>query len=160
MKEINEEELKFVAKSYKEGRLNIDNAWKKYSKQFQTVSNKSYRRIVTAASITLIAGIALACGLLAGYHYGVFPTGNKSVNTIENNMANAPQSHVQTDSLVLFRFENEPINIVLKEISNHFGTELYANDTTKNVTGEFEVQSVEDAINILENTLNIKIGKK
>ena len=59
----------------------------------------------------------------------------------------------------VFRFNNAPVNTALKDISNYYDVPLKASDTTKNISGEFESHNVDEAIDLLQATLNIKIEK-
>ena len=66
----------------------------------------------------------------------------------------------ECDTTDVFRFDHTPINEVLNELSRHYNTKLTTNDTTKSVSGEIEAAKVEDAIEVLETTLGVKIERK
>lgn len=57
----------------------------------------------------------------------------------------------------IFRFNNTPINVVLKEISEYYHVTLTANDSTKRLSGDFEVSDLRGVIELLEQALNLKI---
>ncbi|MDD6854101.1 MAG: FecR domain-containing protein [Prevotella sp.] len=59
----------------------------------------------------------------------------------------------------VFIFNNTPVRKALRDISKCYGVSLSANDESKSITGEFKVDSLEQAIEILEKTLDIKIVK-
>lgn len=153
MKEINEDELRFVARHYRNGRLDTDKAWK----QFQSLrggEKLSGRRLwAVAASIALAVGIALACVVIGNnYHKGQSQPSETTVGTDVR-----PQL---TDSLKVFRFHNEPIGVVLRELSAYYGRTFVTEDTTRRVTGEIQADSPETAVDILEQILGIKIEEE
>lgn len=49
---------------------------------------------------------------------------------------------------------------VLDCLSCHYHKQLSVDDTTKSVSGEIEATKVEDAIEVLETTLGVKIETK
>ncbi len=74
MKKINDDELHFVVKHYKENRLNADAAWIKLklktgNKQTRTL----WKSVSVAASVLLIASIAIACIVFGYNHYKSVP---------------------------------------------------------------------------------------
>ena len=62
-------------------------------------------------------------------------------------------------AVAVFHFHGTPINEVLGKLSRHYSVQLSASDTTKRVSGEIEAASADDAIEVLETTLDIKINK-
>jgi transmembrane sensor len=58
-----------------------------------------------------------------------------------------------------FVYDNTPLTVVLKELSDYFHTELSANDESKLLSAEFDADSLEDIIEIIEHTLEIKINR-
>ena len=116
---------------------------------------KHYKpKIAVAASIILAVGIAVAAGII-GYHNYMLPQKPIPVDT-----AYVIEDYEESDTTDVFRFDHTPINKVLGELSRYYNTNLYASDTTKSVTGEIEASKVEDAIEVLETTLGIKIERK
>ena len=61
--------------------------------------------------------------------------------------------------MAVFHFDDTPINEVLGKLSRYYDVQLSASDTTKRVSGEIEAASADDAIEVLETTLDIKINK-
>lgn len=116
---------------------------------------KHYKpKIAVAASIILAVGIAVAAGII-GYHNYMLPQKPIPVDT-----AYVIEDYEESDTTDVFRFDHTPINKVLGELSRYYNTNLYASDTTKSVTGEIEASKVEDAIDVLETTLGIKIERR
>lgn len=158
MKKINDDELHFVVKHYKENRLNADAAWIKLklktgNKQTRTL----WKSVSVAASVLLIASIAIACIVIGYNHY-------KSVPQQPNNqiipVADTLYINENTDSIKVFKFNGESIGKVLKELSTYYGKNLSTADSTKVLSGEIEATSCEDAVSIIEGTLDIKIVVK
>ena len=158
MKKINDDELHFVVKHYKENRLNADAAWIKLklktgNKQTRTL----WKSVSVAASVLLIASIAIACIVIGYNHY-------KSVPQQPNNqiipVADTLYITENTDSIKVLKFNGESIGKVLKELSTYYGKNLSTADSTKVLSGEIEATSCEDAVSIIEGTLDIKIVVK
>ncbi len=154
MKTINENELLFVAKHYQAGKLNTEVAWKQCRKQLTKDTTYIHKIIAFAASFALIVSIVFAALFLSRKSYpeapNTIPTTNDSV-TLKTPTKNTTK---------VFHFQHEPINEALYEISVYYGCTLWTNDTTKQVSGEIQADSLEAVIDALEQTLSIKIEKQ
>ncbi len=148
MKHVNEDELQFVAKHYKEGRLNKYVAWKKVQQRKGKRLHSDWRRYAVAASVLLVASIALG-GVWWMYKYEM----HESQNVM-------PLQEKKADSAKVFYYDKMPVNNVLKDLSDYYGVMLVASDTTKCVSGELEASSLDEMIDILEKTIDIDIKKK
>lgn len=158
MNKINDDELQFVAKHYKQNCLNTNRAWKRFKRINGTQQHSSRRKIAVAASITLAVGFAVAAGII-GYHNYMLP--QKPIqDKVWADSAITIYEYEECDTTDVFRFDHTPINEVLNELSRHYNTKLTTNDTTKSVSGEIEAAKVEDAIEVLETTLGVKIERK
>ena len=108
-----------------------------------------------AASIVAAVGIAVAAGIF-GYRNYMLP--RKSMPTvIPADTTTTIHEESKSDTTDVFRFDHTPINQVLDDLSRHYNRQLTASDTTKSVSGEIEAASVEDAVNVLETALGVKI---
>lgn len=148
MKNVHEDELQFVAKHYKEGRLNKEAAWEKLQQRVGKRRHIEWRRYAVAASVVLVAGMAIG-GVAWVYNQG------NSVSAIEE-----PVLKSQLDSTKVFYYDKMPVNNVLKDLSSYYGVTLVASDTTKCVSGELEASGLDEMIDILEKTIDIEIEKK
>lgn len=159
MKENKDDELQFVVDNYKEGHKNSDTAWKEFLGMSGFSARTSGRRWLAAACITFAAIMAVAATVFIS-NRGNLKTTAPSVNK-ENVVSDSlTKDSVQVkDSVKVFRFDNTPVNSALKDISDYYGVQLEANDTTKDISGEFEVHDVDEAIDLIQATLNIKIEK-
>lgn len=160
MKENKDDELQFVVDHYKEGHKNSDTAWKEFLGLSGLSVKTSNKRWLVAACITFAAIMAVAATVFIVHRGTIKPTA-PSVNTEKVVTDSLKEDSVQVkDSVKVFRFDNTPVNLALKDISDYYGITLEASDTTKNISGEFEAKDINEAISLLEATLNIKIKKK
>lgn len=167
MKEINEDELQFVARHYEEKALDTDRAWKRFrmltgqnthriSASTRRIS-ASTRRIAASVSIALIVGASLACGVWYARHWNASPT----TPEVQTTTANMPFRYLQPagDSIIL-KYDNAPIEDVLSELSAYYGREVVLQDASekgRRIAGEIEATSLEEVVEILEATLDIEI---
>lgn len=160
MKENKDDELQFVVDHYKEGHKNSNSAWKEFLGLSGLSGKTSNKRWLVAACITFAAIMAVAATVFIVHRGTIKPTA-PSVNTEKVVTDSLKEDSVQVkDSVKVFRFDNTPVNLALKDISDYYGITLEASDTTKNISGEFEAKDINEAISLLEATLNIKIKKK
>ena len=158
MKKINDDELNFVVKHYKENRLDKDTAWKKLKQHTGKMQTQSiWKGISVAASILLITGIAIVCIVVSYNHFKSAP---EQPDSIVEQTADTIKTIVKSDSIKVFKFNEEPVGNVLRELSNYYGKALSSADSTKKLSGEIEATSCEDAVSIIESTLDIKIVVK
>lgn len=153
MKNINEEELQFVAKHYKQNSLDADSAWKRFVKRTGYKSTDKYRRIAVAASVCVVFGIAIAGGIWYANTIETTP----SVTVPVSPEYRFIKKHGKT---VILKYDNEPIGNVLKELSAYYGKQISTSDSTRRISGEIEAASMEEIVEILEVTLNISIEVK
>lgn len=59
-----------------------------------------------------------------------------------------------------FIYRNTPIDEVLKELSFYYGTQLYASEHERTITGEFKTDDLGEIIALIEKTLDIRIIQK
>ncbi len=158
MNENNEKELEFVIKNYRQGRLNTEKAWTKFSEISGIAKReKKWEKYSVAASLTFFICATMACVII----FTETPSGvhqNKGKTEAVHHKQNVHSKKAMGTKV--FTFDNTPVNIALKEISDYYGCELTTEDSTKCVSGEIESTSPDDAIAVLEATLNIKVTKK
>lgn len=158
MNENNEKELKFVVKNYRQGRLNTEKAWTKFS-EISGIANreKKWRRYSVAVSLTFFICAAMACIVIFKEIPSKVQQNKEKTETVRHKQDVNSEKAKRTK---VFSFDNTPIKVALKEISDYYGCELTTEDSTKCVSGEIESTSPDDAIAVLEATLNIKITRK
>lgn len=159
MKENKDNELQFVVDNYKEGHKDSDTAWKEFLGLAGLYARSSGRRWLAAACITFAAIMAVAATVFIA-NRGNETTATPSVKTEKVVTDSLKEDSIQVkDSVKVFRFDKTPVNSALKDISDYYGVQLEANDTTKDISGEFEAHDVDEAIDLIQATLNIKIEK-
>ena len=149
----NKDEMDFVMNHYHENRLNEDRAWKRISEHDISLQGTRKRKTWAVAScLVLTVGFSTAYAIYTHTRHQTAPLDEPTKK--EN--VKSPARSLQ-DSTVIFKFEDEPTQDVLHRISLTYGKQVTTTDTTQRVSGEMEVQSLEDAVRILENTLHVEI---
>lgn len=59
-----------------------------------------------------------------------------------------------------FHFDNTPIDEVLADLTRHYDIPLSCTNHTKRLSGDFDAEALDHVLNIIEQTLNIKIRKE
>ena len=59
-----------------------------------------------------------------------------------------------------FHFDNTPLREVLDELSNYYGVTLTADQEDKRLTGDFEADSLDMTIRLIEEVLDITISRE
>lgn len=154
VKDIDNAALEFVVVHYQEGHLNIDVAWHSFKTQTGRYGRRDYRHVASVV-LGVIFLSAAACGI---YFNSRIPqsTGTSDVSCKADSV-----DERSVESVKIFRYDNCPINKVLKDVSDYYGVHLSTNDSTKNVSGEIEmVSSVDEVVDMLERTMKITIVRK
>lgn len=166
MKEINDDELQFVARHYKEDALNTDRAWQTLrnsvpassaSNQLQHRLGTGTRRIAASVSIALIVGASVACGFWYAHRWNAQPAAPEAPTAT----VNTPYRYLQpAEESIVLKYDNAPIEDVLGELSTYYGREVVLKDVSasgRHISGEIEATSLEEVKEILEATLDIEI---
>ena len=139
MKENNNDELQFVVNQYKERHKNSDTAWNEFLGLSGLSTRTSSRRWLAAACIALAAIIAVAATIFIANRSKITPK-TPSANKEKMVTDTLTKDSVQVkDSVKIFRFDNTPVNSALKDISNFYGVQLEASDTTKIYRGSLRL---------------------
>lgn len=154
---INDDELQFVLDHYKPGCLDTERAWQRLQ-DTPGMRRHARRRFAVAMAWAAAFGLAAAAGI-TGYSVYMLspdhaPHGNVAVPI------RSDSTQCDADTTDIFYFDNTPVNEALGAISQQYGVQLSASDTTKRVSGEIEASTVDEAIGLLETTVGIKITKK
>ena len=156
MKNTDDKSLKFVVNHYKEGRLNKNKAFNRFCNLtgYSKVSAVP-KFLKIAAAIFIVATIVFAAGY-RHFHFNL-PVKPQKQQADSLTKEKTGSERVRT---VVFHFNQTPVNAALKEIGYHYHTSLEASDSTRKVTGTIEVSSLDEAVDILDNTLNITIRRR
>lgn len=155
MNQINEEEIKFVTKHYKENALDTDKAWKTFAKKTGYKSANRYSRTAVAAAACLVFGVAIGSGIWYANMYS-------SNDTTTTEASTKPEYRFikKSGKNIILKYDNESIGNVLKELSSYYGKQITSDDNDRHISGEIEASSMDEIIEILELTLNINIEVK
>lgn len=154
MKEINDDELQFVARHYEEDAFDTERALR--SVRQRSGHSMPIRRIAATVGITLIVGASLACG----FWYSRRQAAVLDAPEAPAASVNAPYRYLQTkDESVVLKYDNAPIADVLGELSAYYGCALVLQDsaTDRCISGEIEATTLEEVVEILEATLDVHI---
>lgn len=158
MNEMREEELRFVAKHYREDRLDTRKAWRRLLMSQGRQPGNRRKWVAVAASIALAIGIAVACVLVNTPRPMLPPavSPKDSVKVGPDSVATKPSA----DSIRVFHFQDEPVMQALEEVGQYYGKVLSASDTAKHVSGDIQAGTLEETVDILEQTLGVNITVK
>lgn len=156
MNEINEKDLVFVARHYESGKLNVENAWQRYRMRTgrgrKTVPH--YKAIAASVALVLGLSVALAFNWTAIFH----PVHTEQPQPETTEVAETTTPLIEKkDSTVVLKYYNEPIGKILAELSSYYGKTITTDHPDRRVSGELEASSLDEIIDVLEMTLNIKI---
>lgn len=160
MKEINDDELRFVARHYEEDALDAERALRtvrqrtgRGAARFSTF----FRRIAASVGIMLIVGASLACGFWYVRRQATLLEGPEAPTS----SVNAPYRFLQTkDESIVLKYDNAPIEDVLGELSTYYDRRIVlqsASASGRHISGEIEATSLEEVVEILEATLDVEI---
>lgn len=167
MKNINEDELQFVARHYEENALNADSAWQRFrsitGRKMHSISaptrrlSISTRRVAASVSIALIVGGSVACG----FWYSRQQAALLDTPTTAPTAVNASYRYLQpNEESIILKYNDAPIEEVLSELSSYYGRTIVlqsASASGRQISGEIEATSLEEVVEILEATLDVEI---
>ena len=146
----------FVLRHYQHGKLDTQQALRNVRERLhQEESHPQKSRIVPlwqrlryyAAAVTLVLVIVSA--------YAIYRNAAKQQPTTTEQVT-GPQRPAPSVPKT-FHFDNTPINQVLAELNAYYGLQLSASDTTKHLSGDFEAESPEMLVGMIEHTLGVEI---
>lgn len=143
---------KFVLKHYQAGKLDTQHALRTVKERLHTSHATLHTSRSTIHTPRRYAAIFTLSIIMVGA-YAVYTNIRHDANTTPH----TPHSTLHTPQPQAFHFDDTPINEVLSELNKAYGTNLQTNDTTKHLTGDFEAESPELLVSIIEQTLGIKI---
>lgn len=158
MKEINEDELKFVAHHYEEDALDADRAWRRFQQRagIPLTRRTTFRRIAASVGILFIVSASIACGFWYARRQAVLLDTPEQMPTAT---ATTPYRYLQpTDESLVLKYDNAPIGDVLSELTAYYGRELVLKgEADRRISGEIEATSLEEVVEILNATLDVEI---
>ena len=157
MNHLNDKDLDFVARHYKEDALSPGQAWQTFTRRTgYKPSRSTSRRWIAAACVAAVFTTAIA-GALWLSHQSNPPSTTTAVTTP---LPSAPDYRIlqQKTGGIILRYNKEEIGNVLKELSTYYGKTLSTTEPERRISGEIEATSLEEVVEILESTLNIHIS--
>lgn len=125
-----------------------------FARVFHISRSTSEASVHSSSRLRYAAAVAVLC-VLVGTAFALFY--HSSGRNVAEPPAVTTQQPSSTAQPMTFHFDDTPINDVLSELDEAYGTSLQASDTTKHLTGDFEAESPELLISIIEQTLGIEI---
>lgn len=145
MKEIKDKSLEFVLRYYQAGKFDTRQAIRKV---MPTKTVPLWRKWAVAASLAaVIFGGAYAAFTTLGSADG---NGEIQLQQQDRKTSSAKPSHH-------FHFDNTPLPEVLQELGTYYGVTLTADKTDKRLTADFDSESLDETIQMIEQVLDVKI---
>ena len=148
----------FVLSHYQHGRLDTQQALRNVRERLQQKEDQPQqaRTIPLWQRLRHIAA-AVVLVLVMVSAYAIY---RSSVNH-QSSTPSTPQptAITQPSQPKSFHFDNTPINQVLAELDAYYDLQLSASDTTKHLSGDFEAESPEMLIDMIEQTLGIEVKR-
>ena len=152
MKEIKDKSLEFVLHHYQTGKFDTQKALRKVA---PAKVIPLWRKVAVAASFTLL----LLAGAYAAYTTGIF---SQIEDPIKSEQPATTTTIVQTSKH--FHFDNTPLESVLRDLSEYYSVQLYCNNTSKRLSGDFHADpsstNLQEIIHVIEQTLDVTIQIK
>ena len=149
----------FVLSHYQHGRLDTQQALRNVRQRLQqkeeqpqqahTISLWQRLRHVAAAVVLVLVMVSA---------YAIYRNAATPQPAPTEQVATPPQPAPAVSKT--FHFDDTPINVVLSQLSQHYGVTLTAGDTTRHLSGDFEADDLEMLLSMIEQTLGIEIDSK
>lgn len=146
----------FVLSHYQHGRLDTQQALRNVRERLQQKEDQPQQaRTIPLWQRLRHVAAAVVLVLVMVSAYAIY---RSSVNHQASTPSTPqPTAITQPAAAKTFHFDNMPINQVLAELGTYYSRQFTASDTTKHLTGDFEAESPEMLIELIEQTLGIKI---
>jgi ferric-dicitrate binding protein FerR (iron transport regulator) len=148
----------FVLSHYQQGKLDTQKALRNVRERLQQREDQRQEvRIVPLWQRLRHIAAAVVLVLVMVSAYAIY----RSNANHQSPSATTPQptAITQPSQPKSFHFDNTPINQVLAELDAYYDLQLSASDTTKHLSGDFEAESPEMLIDMIEQTLGIEVKR-
>lgn len=146
MKEIKDKSLEFVLRYYQTNKFDTQEA---------------LRKVMPAKTVPLWRKWAVAASLGAvifGGAYAAFTTlGDAGSHEVIQLQPQAPQEPSASPARH-FRFDNTPLPQVFQELGDYYGVTLTTSDMDRRLTADFDSDSLDETIQMIEQVLDINIS--
>ena len=123
--------------------------------KFQVSENKSLSRVCVSQGKVVFTAL--------NQDEGIILTKGMSATLKKNCAKPIIDSHSSKNSLAWishkFHFDNTPLTYVLEDLSTYYQVELSCHNKSKSLSGDFQTDSLDNIIKIIEETLNVNIEK-
>ncbi len=148
----------FVLSHYQHGKLDAQQALQNVKERLQQEEHhqqkartaplwQRLRHVAAAVVLVLVMVSAYAIYRSSANHQSSTPSTPQ------------PTAITQSAQPKSFHFDDTPINQVLAELDAYYDLQLSASDTTKHLSGDFEAESPEMLIDMIEQTLGIEVKR-
>ena len=150
--------LDFVLRHYREGALDTSMALRSVKERGGSQQRRPVLRrwLGIAASLLCLAAFATALTIFVWDR----PRGNDAAHPSSSAEVNMQPSSATVSVPKTFHFDNTPLREVLDELSAYYGVRLSADQEGKRLTGDFEADSLNMTIRLIEEVLDVTISRK
>lgn len=162
MNNNDDKHLNFVLHHYRKGALDTSKALRTVKERSGNQQTPTSRRPVLrrwvgiAASLLCLAAFATALTIFVWDR----PKVNDAAHTSSSVEVSMQQSATTVSVPKTFHFDNTPLREVLDELSNYYGIRLVADQEDKRLTGDFEADSLNMTIRLIEEVLDVTISRE
>lgn len=147
--------LDFVLRHYREGKLDTTDALRKVQARLGQKPRRPAVRRWVAVAASMLCIVALAAVLT----FRPFRTPEPALPAAPSATVGTPPAGAITKETMTFHFDDTPLSEVLSELSAYYGVALTADCEDKRLTGDFEADSLEATLRMIEEVLDVKISQ-
>ena len=150
--------LDFVLRHYRKGALDTSMALRSVKERGGSQQRRPvlWRWAGVAASLLCLAAFATALTIFVWDR----PKVNDTARPASSAEVNMQPSSATVSVPKTFHFDNTPLREVLDELSAYYGVRLSADQEDKRLTGDFEADSLNMTIRLIEEVLDITISRE
>ena len=158
MNNNDDKHLDFVLRHYREGTLDTNKALRSVKERGGSQQRRPvlWRWAGVAASLLCLAAFATALTIFVWDR----PKVNDTTRPASSAEVNMQPSSATVSMPKTFHFDNTPLREVLDELSAYYGVRLSADQEGKRLTGDFEADSLDMTIRLIEEVLDVTISRE
>lgn len=158
MNNNDDKHLDFVLRHYRKDTLDTNKALRSVKERGGSQQRRPllWRWVGIAASLLCLAAFATALTIFVWDR----PKVNDTARPASSAEVNMQPSSATVSVPKTFHFDNTPLREVLDELSAYYGVRLSADQEGKRLTGDFEADSLDMTIRLIEEVLDVTISRK
>lgn len=158
MNNNDDKHLDFVLRHYRKDTLDTNKALRSVKERGGSQQRRPvlWRWAGVAASLLCLAAFATALTIFVWDR----PKVNDTTRPASSAEVNMQPSATTVSVPKTFHFDNTPLHEVLDELSAYYGVRLSADQEGKRLTGDFEADSLDMTIRLIEEVLDVTISRK